>query len=148
MRLSSSGLVFVTAAAIINLFGVSATSAQDGQRREWVAYFDREVVNMTPAARDVVDLAARDCLGPFPAGSTRTIHFDVVGHADTADPKPDETSLKRALSVRDEMLVKGCSSEMISVRGAGSGEPAIKTGPGESEPLNRGTTIRESVSDG
>jgi outer membrane protein OmpA-like peptidoglycan-associated protein len=67
----------------------------------------------------------------------------VTGHTDTvgSDSYNMGLSVRRAQSVKDEMVRQGMGGDAISIEGKGFHDPLVPTGPGVREPQNRRAVI-------
>ena len=67
----------------------------------------------------------------------------VVGHTDTSGSAAYNVRLseRRAKAVADALVGLGVNQGVLSVDWKGETEPAVQTGDGVKEPLNRRTTI-------
>jgi len=67
----------------------------------------------------------------------------VVGHADTSGAAAYNVRLseKRSKAVADAMVGLGVNAAALAVDWRGEAEPAVDTGDGVKEPLNRRATI-------
>jgi outer membrane protein OmpA-like peptidoglycan-associated protein len=70
-------------------------------------------------------------------------HETIVGHTDTAGTTAynQRLSERRAKAGADALVAKGVPPETLSVSGKGETDPAVATGDGVREPLNRRVTI-------
>ncbi len=70
-------------------------------------------------------------------------HETIVGYTDTAGTADynQRLSERRAKAVADALVAKGAAADGISVEGKGKADPAVATGDGVREPLNRRVTI-------
>ncbi|MGB6230257.1 MAG: outer membrane beta-barrel protein [Litorimonas sp.] len=73
----------------------------------------------------------------------------VVGHTDTSGSMAynQRLSQRRASDARQELVRQGVSDAMITSEGKGETEPAVQTGDGVREQLNRRTEILVTLSD-
>jgi len=92
---------------------------------------------LTPEAQTVVQEAAQY------ANAGNATQVVVVGHADTSGPAAYNVRLseKRAKAVADAMVGLGVDAAKLAVDWRGESEPAVATGDGVKEPLNRRATI-------
>ena len=67
----------------------------------------------------------------------------VTGHTDTvgSDTYNQALSIRRANSVKDEMMHEGMDGSQISIEGKSFHDPLVPTGPGVREPQNRRVEI-------
>ena len=105
--------------------------------RQFLVFFNFDKSNLTPEASRIVAVAvmtARD------TGMARII---VVGHTDTVGSMNynQALSLRRAISVKAEMMRLGLDGGDILTVGKGFSEPLVRTGRGVREPMNRRAVI-------
>jgi len=67
----------------------------------------------------------------------------VTGHTDTvgSDTYNQGLSVRRAESVKDQMIQDGLNTGAISIEGKSFHDPLVATGPGVREPQNRRAVI-------
>jgi outer membrane protein OmpA-like peptidoglycan-associated protein len=92
---------------------------------------------LTPEAQTVVQEAANYASG---GNATRVV---VVGHADTSGSAAYNVRLseRRAKAVADALVGLGLGADKLQVDWKGETMPAVATGDGVKEPLNRRSTI-------
>jgi OOP family OmpA-OmpF porin len=92
---------------------------------------------LTPEAQTVVSEAANYAKG---GNATRIV---VVGHTDTSGSTTYNVRLseRRAKAVADALVGQGVAQTTLSVDWKGESMPAVATGDGVKEPLNRRSTI-------
>ncbi len=92
---------------------------------------------ITPEAQAVITDAANYARS---GNATRVV---VVGHADTSGSLAYNVRLseRRAKAVADALVGSGINSTALSVDWKGETMPAVATGDGVKEPLNRRSTI-------
>ena len=107
------------------------------QPREFLVYFPFDQSILTPEAQTVVQEAASHAAG---GGATRVA---VTGHADTSGSAAYNIRLseRRARAVADAMVGLGVNPALITADWRGEAEPAVSTGDGVKEPLNRRATV-------
>lgn len=100
-------------------------------------YFDWDRSDLTAEASSVVTQAANY------AKSGRPTRVLVVGHADTSGSAAYNVRLseRRAKAVADALVSAGVDQSKLSVDRKGESQPALHTGDGVKEPLNRHATI-------
>ena len=105
--------------------------------REFVVYFPFDQSVLTPEAQTVVQEAASY------AQSGNATQIQVVGHADTSGSAAYNVRLseRRARAVADAMVGLGVNPAGITADWRGETQPAVSTGDGVREPLNRRTSI-------
>ena len=67
----------------------------------------------------------------------------ITGHTDTvgSDSYNQALSVRRAQSVKDEMVQEGMDGSQVSIEGKSFHDPLVPTGPGVREPQNRRAVI-------
>jgi outer membrane protein OmpA-like peptidoglycan-associated protein len=107
------------------------------EAREFVVYFPFDQYILTPEAQAVVSQAADY------ARSGNAARVVVVGHTDTSGSASYNARLseRRAKATADALVSMGVNSASLSVDWKGESEPAVATGDGVKEPLNRRATI-------
>lgn len=107
------------------------------EAREFVVYFPFDQYVLTPEAQTVVQEAASYAL----AGNAARVV--VTGHADTSGSAAYNIRLseRRAKTVADALVGLGVNGGSLSVDWKGESQPAVATGDGVKEPLNRRATI-------
>ncbi|RYF88392.1 MAG: OmpA family protein, partial [Caulobacteraceae bacterium] len=106
--------------------------------KEFIVYFPFDQSILTPEAQAVVSEAAQY------AQSGNATQIVVVGHADTSGSAKYNVGLsqRRSKAVADALVGLGVNSGTLSVDWKGESEPAVATGDGVKEPLNRRSTIQ------
>jgi outer membrane protein OmpA-like peptidoglycan-associated protein len=107
------------------------------EAREFIVYFPFDQYVLTPEAQSVVSEAANY------ATSGKATKLVVVGHTDTSgSPKYNaKLSERRAKAVADALVGAGVAADTLAVDWKGESAPAVATGDGVKEPLNRRSTI-------
>ena len=107
------------------------------EARDFIVYFPFDQYVLTPEAQAVVQEAAQYANA---GAATRVV---VVGHADTSGSAAYNVRLseRRAKAVADALVGLGVDSGKLAVDWRGETEPAVQTGDGVKEPLNRRATI-------
>ena len=107
------------------------------EAREFVVYFPFDQSVLTPEAQAVVSQAAQY------AKDGSATRITVVGHTDTSgSPKYNaRLSERRAKAVADGLVGMGVNATALAVDWKGESAPAVSTGDGVKEPLNRRSTI-------
>jgi outer membrane protein OmpA-like peptidoglycan-associated protein len=100
-------------------------------------YFPFDQYVITPDAQAVVNDAANYAQS---GNATRVV---VVGHTDTSGSNAYNVRLseRRAKAVADALVAAGVNQSTLSVDWKGETMPAVDTGDGVKEPLNRRSTI-------
>jgi outer membrane protein OmpA-like peptidoglycan-associated protein len=103
----------------------------------FAVFFDFNRATLTDEAREVVKNAVNV------AQQTGMVRIKITGHTDTVGSEGynDRLSVRRAESVKAEMVADGLSPMQISVEGKGFHDPLVSTGPGVREPQNRRAVI-------
>ncbi|WP_411287145.1 OmpA family protein, partial [Phenylobacterium sp.] len=107
------------------------------EARQFIVYFPFDQYILTPEAQTVVTEAANYARN---GNATRVV---VVGHADTSGSLAYNVRLseRRAKAVADALVGAGVNQTSLSVDWKGETMPAVATGDGVKEPLNRRSTI-------
>ena len=105
--------------------------------KEFIVYFPFDQYILTPEAQAVVSEAASY------ASSGKATSVVVVGHTDTSGSPAYNTRLseRRGKAVADALVGAGVPQATLSVDWKGESAPAVATGDGVKEPLNRRSTI-------
>ena len=126
------------------LAGTAAPSI--GAAHEFIVRFKTGSVEFLEAGSDgrwyhhVVKDAACYAKGPS------YTEIQLVGHTDTAGSPGYNAvlSLQRAQAVAEALAREGVDPSKIRIEGRGENQPAVLTGDGVSEPLNRRVTIQHA----
>ena len=107
------------------------------EAREFIVYFPFDQSVLTPEAQSVVTEAAKY------SNDGHATKIVVVGHTDTSgSPKYNvKLSERRAKAVADALVSQGVPAAVLGVDWKGESAPAVATGDGVKEPLNRRSTI-------
>jgi len=107
------------------------------QGRSYLVFFDFDSSRLTPEAKQIVASAAADAL------QGKTTRIDVTGHTDRSgsDRYNQALSVRRAESVRRELVADGVADSLIVTRGVGESDPLVPTADGVREPQNRRVEI-------
>ncbi|HTW36207.1 MAG TPA: DUF992 domain-containing protein [Rhizomicrobium sp.] len=105
--------------------------------QHFLVFFDFNRSTLTPEAREVVKTAVEV------AQRTGMVRIKITGNTDTvgSDRYNMQLSVRRAESVRAEMVADGLSATQISIEGKGFHDLLVPTGPGVREPQNRRAVI-------
>jgi OOP family OmpA-OmpF porin len=100
-------------------------------------YFPFDQYVLTPEAQSIVQDASHYAMDGH---STKEV---VVGHTDTSGSVAYNMRLseRRAKATADAMVALGVPAASLDVSWKGKSEPAVQTGDGVKEPLNRRATI-------
>jgi OmpA-OmpF porin, OOP family len=107
------------------------------EAREFIVYFPFDQYVLTPEAQTVVQQAAKYAM------DGKATRVTVVGHADTSGSAAYNVRLseRRGKAVADALVGLGLASSTLTVDWKGESMPAVATGDGVKEPLNRRSTI-------
>ncbi|MFI4936022.1 MAG: OmpA family protein, partial [Caulobacterales bacterium] len=107
------------------------------ETKEFILYFPFDQYILTPDAQSVAQEAAQYAI----AGHSS--HVVVVGHTDTSGSVAYNMRLseRRAKAGADQLVADGVPQTTLDVSWKGKSEPAVQTGDGVKEPLNRRDTI-------
>ena len=105
--------------------------------KQFIVYFPFDQYILTPEAQAVVQEAANY------ASAGHATKVVVVGHTDTSGSSAYNVRLseRRAKAVADALVGMGVAQTALSVDWKGETMPAVATGDGVKEPLNRRSTI-------
>jgi outer membrane protein OmpA-like peptidoglycan-associated protein len=105
--------------------------------KTFIVFFDFDKSNLTDKAQEVVAEAVRT------AKANGFVKVLVTGHTDTvgSDSYNQALSIRRAQSVKDEMVREGMDGGGIEIVGKSFHDPLVPTGPGVREPQNRRAVI-------
>ena len=116
---------------------------QPSVARTYLVFFDFDKSALTPRAREIVREAAQ--------ASTRvqTTRIEVNGYTDNSSAHPGPRgqrynmglSIRRAKSVKAELIRDGVPATAIDIHGYGESHPLVPTGPNTREPQNRRVEI-------
>ena len=120
----------------VKIFGHDIDVAHH-EAKQFIVYFPFDQYVLTPEAQSVVSEAANY------ATSGHATKLVVVGHTDTSgSPKYNaKLSERRAKAVADALVGAGVAADTLAVDWKGESAPAVATGDGVKEPLNRRSTI-------
>ena len=121
--------------------GARAQSKPPGDPEQFVLYFDFGSAKLSSVARPVINDAATAIRQTVAKGNFS--HVKVVGYADTVGSTEgqDRLSLRRANTVRDELVRDGIDASVIKTEGRGKLEPEVLTGDQVKNPRNRRVRI-------
>jgi len=99
----------------------------------YILYFQSGLTELNPRSRG--DLAAATAA----AKATSNLDISVVGHADAtgSDAYNSALSLKRAQTIRDDLVAAGIPNDVIEIDYHGANNPLVPTPRGVAEPRNR-----------
>ena len=100
-------------------------------------FFDFDKSNLTAEAQGTVTeaVSAAKTLG--------SVRIMVTGHTDAvgSDRYNQALSIRRANSVKDELVRQGLGADSIAIEGKSFHDPLVPTGPSVREPKNRRAVI-------
>jgi OmpA-OmpF porin, OOP family len=105
--------------------------------KTFIVFFDFNKSDLTAEAQSVVQQAVKT------AKETGAVRILVTGHTDTvgSDSYNQGLSVRRADTVKGEMVREGMDGSTISIEGKSFHDPLVPTGPGVREPQNRRAVI-------
>ena len=105
--------------------------------KTYIVFFDFDKSNLTAEAQATVTEAVNA------AKTLGSVRIMVTGHTDTvgSDRYNQALSIRRATSVKDEMVRQGLGADAIAIEGKSFHDPLVPTGPGVREPKNRRAVI-------
>tara|TARA_X000000950_G_scaffold289312_1_gene411865 strand:- start:5147 stop:5494 length:348 start_codon:yes stop_codon:yes gene_type:complete len=109
--------------------------------QEFVVYFEWDESDLTSEAAAVIDRAVRQIAA---RGDCSVSTVGIGGHADRSGAAAYNVRLsaRRAAVVRDALVARGVSADMISTEAFGETANARPTEDGVREPLNRRSEVR------
>jgi OmpA-OmpF porin, OOP family len=118
-------------------YGVDAAAPMEAENAMYLVFFDWDKSNLGSGALSVLDSVAAEVAKNPPAG------VNVVGHADTSGPQDynQRLALRRANAVRDALVERGVSADIIMVDAKGESELLVQTPDNVREPANRRVNI-------
>jgi outer membrane protein OmpA-like peptidoglycan-associated protein len=105
--------------------------------KTFIVFFDFDKSDLTDQAQQVV---AQAVTAAKAGGFVKVL---VTGHTDTvgSDTYNQALSIRRAQTVKDEMVHEGLDTNGIAIEGKSFHDPLVQTGPGVREPQNRRAVI-------
>ncbi len=115
--------------------------------RTYLVFFDWDKSNLTGRAREIVAQAAQA------STHVQTTRIEVNGYTDNSAAHPGARgqkynqglSVRRAQSVKAELIRDGVPAAAIDIHGYGEQHPLVPTGPNTREPQNR--RVKSSFAD-
>ncbi len=103
----------------------------------YLVFFNWDSYDLSSGAQNVLDAVAEEVIKNPPS------QIIVDGHADTSGSKDynERLGFKRANAVRDALVKRGVSEDIISVESSGEEELLVETPDGIREPANRRVNI-------
>ena len=113
------------------------------EARTYLVFFDWDRSELTGRAREIVAQAAQA------STHVQTTRIEVDGYTDTSSIHGGDRgarynqglSIRRATSVKVELIHDGVPASAIDIHGYGEGRPLVATGPNSREPQNRRVEI-------
>ncbi len=104
----------------------------------YLIFFDWDSYKLSPSTFSVLDAVAQEIAKNPPQ------QVNIIGHADTSGPKSynDRLAFKRAGAVRDALIERGISADMIFIESRGENDLLVKTADNIREPANRRANIQ------
>src|SRR5579872_4576944 len=141
---SRRSVLVATAATLLGATAASNVRAQGksrGDPEQFVLYFDFASAKLSSVARPVINQAAEAIRQTAAKGNFS--HVKVIGYADTVGTPEgqDRLSLRRANTVRDELVRDGIDVDSIKTEGRGKLEPEVLTDDQVKNPRNRRVRI-------
>ena len=118
-------------------YGVDPAAPMEAENAMYLVFFDWDKSNLGSGALSVLDSVAAEVAKNPPAS------VNVIGHADTSGPQDYNARLamKRANTVRDALVERGVSADIIMVDAKGETELLVQTPDNVREPANRRVNI-------
>ena len=118
-------------------YGVDPAAPMEAENAMYLVFFDWDKSNLGSGALSVLDSVAAEVAKNPPAS------VNVIGHADTSGPQDYNARLamKRANTVRDALVERGVSADIIMVDAKGENELLVQTPDNVREPANRRVNI-------
>ena len=118
-------------------------AAPSAEARTYLVFFDWDRSDLTIRAREILAQVAQA------STYAHTTRVEVDGHTDTSSIHDDargarynqDVSIRRATSVKAELIRDGVPSNTIDIHGFGETHPLVPTGPNDREPQNRRVEI-------
>lgn len=103
----------------------------------YLVFFNWDSTELSSGAKNVIDAVAKEVAKNPPE------QVIIVGHADTSGNKDynDRLAFKRATAVKDALVGRGVSADMLSVESRGEQELLVSTSDDVREPANRRANI-------
>jgi OOP family OmpA-OmpF porin len=118
-------------------FNVDPNAPMEVENAMYLVFFDWDQSTLGPGAQSVLDAVAAEV-------SKRSLSaVNVVGHADTSGPTDYNQKLaqRRANAVRDALVQRGVSANLINASSRGEDELLVATPDNVREPANRRAQI-------
>jgi hypothetical protein len=124
-------------------FAASIAAPLSALAADHTVFFAHGSARLTAEARAIIDQAAADY------AATGETSVSLVGHTDTSGSAEYNMGLseRRARAVADALVASGVPASSMTAAWRGETEPAVATGDGVREPLNRRVEITISAPD-
>lgn len=118
-------------------YGVDASAPMEAENAMYLVFFDWDKSNLTQGAQSVLDSVAAEVAKNPPSAVI------VVGHTDTSGAQDYNMrlALRRGNAVRDALVQRGVSADIIQVDARGETELMVATPDSVREPANRRANI-------
>ena len=105
--------------------------------KTYIVFFDFDKSDLTAEAQSTVTQAVSA------AKTLGSVRIMVTGHTDTmgTDKYNQALSVRRATTVKEEMVRQGLGADAIAIEGKSFHDPMVPTGPNVREPKNRRAVI-------
>ena len=137
LRADAAGAICLLPADAKALLDEALAACRGGQAANFIVYFGFDRTDLTDRARQTLD----EVVGAVQSmGATA---LSVVGHADTVGSVEynQDLSERRARRVGEGLNERGIPADAMTLAGRSELEPAVQTGDGVREPLNRRVEI-------
>ena len=137
LRADAAGAICLLPADAKALLDEALAACRGGQAANFFVYFGFDRTDLTDRARQTLD----EVVGAVQTmGATA---LSVVGHADTVGSVEYNQGLseRRARRVGDALVQRGIPADAMTLAGRSELQPAVQTGDGVREPLNRRVEI-------
>jgi OOP family OmpA-OmpF porin len=121
----------------VEVSGPAPTEPMAPEDAMYLVFFDWDKSDLGAGALNVLDAVAAEVAKNPPNG------ISVVGHADTSGPKDynQRLAFRRATAVRDALVSRGISADLIAIESRGEDELLVPTPDNVREPANRRANI-------
>jgi outer membrane protein OmpA-like peptidoglycan-associated protein len=137
LRADAAGAICLLPADAKALLDEALAQCRGGTAANFIVYFGFDRTNLTDQARQTLDEVVQAVQS---MGATA---LSVVGHTDTVGSVEYNQGLseRRARRVADGLVERGVPRESMTLAGRSELQPAVQTGDGVREPLNRRVEI-------
>lgn len=124
-------------AEAVSPFDVDASQPMAAENAMYLVFFDWDQSTLSSGALNVLDAVAEEVAKNPPTS------INVVGHTDTSGPTDynERLAVRRAERVKDALIERGISPEMLNVTARGESELLVPTPDNVREPANRRANI-------